>query len=94
MKLYKNYQTQEDFSLKRNQPGFNQNKSKEKLIMAKASKSIAFKNATINKEDGAITEYMKEETNVYSIDKLLSDWNHVDGVSLTIKKDDEVPSEE
>ena len=62
--------------------------------MAKASKSIAFKNATINKEDGTITEYMKEETNVYSIDKLLSDWDQVDGVSLTIKKDDDVPSEE
>lgn len=62
--------------------------------MAKTSKSIAFKNATINKKDGTITEYMKEEINVYSIDKLLSDWDNVAGVSLTIKKDDEVPSEE
>ena len=62
--------------------------------MAKTSKSIAFKNATINKKDGTITEYMKEEVNVYSIDKLLSDWDNVAGVSLTIKKDDEFPSEE
>ena len=61
--------------------------------MAKASKSIAFKNATINKEDMTITEYMKEDINVYSIDNLLSDWDGVDGVSLTIKKDNDVPSE-
>ena len=62
--------------------------------MAKASKSIAFKNATISKEDMTIIEYTKDDTNVYSIENLLSDWDGVEGISLTIRKDDDVPSEE
>lgn len=41
-----------------------------------------------------ITEYIKDDTRVYSIEKLLSEWNGIEGISLTIKQDNELPSEE
>lgn len=62
--------------------------------MAKASKSIAFKNAVIDKAEGTITEFTKDDTKVYSIEKLLVDWDQVEGISLTIKQDDDVPADE
>lgn len=62
--------------------------------MAKASKSIAFKNAVIDKGEGTITEFTKDDTKVYSIEKLLEDWDQVEGISLTIKQDDDVPADE
>ena len=62
--------------------------------MAKASKSIAFKNAVIDKAEGTITEFTKDDTKVYSIEKLLEDWDQIEGVSLTIKQDDDVPADE
>ena len=62
--------------------------------MAKASKSIAFKNAVIDKVEGTITEFTKDDTKVYSIEKLLEDWDQVEGISLTIKQDDDVPADE
>ena len=37
---------------------------------------------------------MKDETKTYNIRKILEDWDHVDGVSITIKQDDEVPADE
>lgn len=64
------------------------------LYMAKASKSIAFKNAVIDKAEGTITEFTKDDTKVYSIEKLLEDWDHIEGISLTIKQDDDVPADE
>lgn len=60
----------------------------------KRTKSISLKNATINLEDGTVTEYTKDETKTYNIRKILEDWNHVDGVSITIKQDNEVPADE
>jgi hypothetical protein len=62
--------------------------------MAKITKSTAFSKAVINTDDMTITEIGKEDTKVYSIDKLLSEWNGIEGVSLTIKQDTEIPSEE
>ena len=62
--------------------------------MAKASKSIAFKNAVIDKEERTITEFTKDDTKVYSIEKLLEDWDQIEGISLTIKQDDDVPADE
>lgn len=62
--------------------------------MAKKTKSIAFKNAVINKEDGTITEYTKDDMKIYLIDKLLEDWDGVEGISLTIKQDNEIPADE
>ena len=62
--------------------------------MANASKSIAFKNAVIDKAEGTITEFTKDDTKVYSIEKLLEDWDQIEGISLTIKQDDDVPADE
>ena len=41
-----------------------------------------------------ITEHIKDDVRVYSIEKLLSEWNGIEGISLTIKQDNELPSEE
>ena len=62
--------------------------------MAKLSKSTTFKNAVIDKNTMTITETIKDEEKVYSLAKLLEDWNGVEGISLTIKQDNEIPSEE
>ena len=45
-------------------------------------------------EDETVTEYTKDETRTYNIRKILKDWDQVDGVSITIKQDDEVPADE
>ena len=62
--------------------------------MAKASKSIAFKNATIDKSEMTITEITKDDTKVYSLDKLIEDWDDIEGISIVIKKDADVPADE
>ena len=62
--------------------------------MAKASKSIAFKNATIDKAEGTITEFTKDDTKVYSLDKLIEDWDGIEGISIVMKKDADVPADE
>lgn len=62
--------------------------------MAKITKAVSLKNAEINMEDMTITETTKDDIKVYSLDKLLSDWNHISGISLTIKQDDEIPANE
>ena len=64
------------------------------LYMAKASKSIAFKNAVIDKTEGTITEFTKDDTKVYSLDKVIEEWDGIEGISLTIKQDDDVPADE
>lgn len=64
------------------------------LYMAKASKSIAFKNAVIDKAEGTITEFTKDDTKVYSLDKVIEEWDGIEGISLTIKQDDDVPADE
>lgn len=62
--------------------------------MAKVSKSTAFKGAVINKEDMTITEFTKDDSRTYSLEKLLDDWDGIEGISLTIKQDDEIPADE
>lgn len=66
----------------------------ENLYMAKASKSIAFKNATIDKSEMTITEITKDDTKVYSLDKLIEDWDGIEGISIVMKKDADVPADE
>ena len=53
--------------------------------MAKITKAVSLKNAEINMED---------DIKVYSLDKLLADWNHISGISLTIKQDNDIPADE
>ena len=62
--------------------------------MAKTTKTTTFSKAVINTEYMKITEHIKDDVRVYSIEKLLSEWDGVEGISLTIKQDNELPSEE
>lgn len=55
--------------------------------MAKKSRSLSFKNATINSSDMTIVEYTKDETFVYRIKDILNEWNGIDGISLVIKSE-------
>lgn len=62
--------------------------------MAKKTKSIAFKNATISIDDMTITEFTKDDTKVYDLKKVLQDWDNINDISLTIKQDNDVPADE
>lgn len=60
--------------------------------MAKSTKSNSFSKAVINVDDDTITEYLKDDdVRTYSLSGLLKDWNGVEGISITIKKDTEIP---
>ena len=54
--------------------------------MAQAKKAVAFKNAVIDVKDGTITEFTKDETNVYKLDDILAEWDGVEGILLTIQQ--------
>lgn len=62
--------------------------------MAKSNKTVTYTKAVIDKENGTITEHLKDGDNVYYIDNILSAWDGVEGVSITIKKENELPSED
>lgn len=59
--------------------------------MAQAKKAVAFKNAVIDVKDGTITEFTKDETNVYKLNDILAEWDGVDGISLTIQQSYDLP---
>lgn len=59
--------------------------------MAQAKKAVAFKNAVIDVKDGTITEFTKDETNVYKLDDILAEWDGVKGISLTIQQSYDLP---
>ena len=52
--------------------------------MAKNSKGFKATNAMIDKENGKIVEYVKDGVNVYFIEKLLTEWNGIEGLSISI----------
>lgn len=58
--------------------------------MAKTTKAVSFKNAVINTEDMTITEINKDDSVEYDLLTVLKDWNGIEGISLTIKFDDEL----
>lgn len=62
--------------------------------MAKSNKTVTYTKAVIDKEAGTITEYLKDAENVYYIENILEAWDGISGISITIKKDEELPSEE
>ena len=64
--------------------------------MAKENKSIQFSKAIITEEDGEfiITEYQKQDTKVYNLNEKLREWIDIEGITLSLKKDKELPSEE
>ena len=57
--------------------------------MAKKNISVSFRNATINLENMVLDEFdsKNESFESYSIYNILREWDQVDGVSITIKKD-------
>ena len=62
--------------------------------MAKISKSMSFKNAVINLEENTITEITKDYTKTYELRDVLETWNGIEGISISIKQEDELPSTE
>lgn len=59
--------------------------------MAQVKRAVAFRNAVIDMKDKTITEYIKDDTNVYKLEDVLADWDGVEGISLTIKQAHEIP---
>lgn len=45
------------------------------------------------KDQGIIVEHLKDEDRVYSIEKILDEWDGITGISLTIKKEEELPED-
>ena len=62
--------------------------------MAKVSKSMSFKNAVIDLENNTITEFTKDDTKVYGLGDVLKTWDGIEGISVSIKQEDEMPSAE
>lgn len=59
--------------------------------MAKEGKSLIFKNAVIDIENGLIVEFTKDETFEYDLMKVLKDWSGIDGISISFKKESQMP---
>ena len=63
--------------------------------MAKQSMSLSFKNATIDIEKDLITELpAKDVVNFYKLSDILKQWDKIEGISISFKKDDDVKSTE
>lgn len=62
--------------------------------MAKNQRGFKATNAMIDRENGKIVETTKDGVNVFYIDKILTDWNGVEGISFSIVLNQEaVPDE-
>lgn len=62
----------------------------------KETRNISFSKAQISEENGEfiITETTKDEMKVYNLTEKLREWVNIEGISLKLSKDSEVPSEE
>ena len=60
----------------------------------KKSMSCTINNATIDMKNMTITEVIKNEEFVYDLEKILKEWDQVEGISIAIKKDSKVTSDE
>ena len=63
--------------------------------MAKKKISYSFKNATITRDDNGrfiLTEYTKDDVSVYNLSELLNDTLEIEGVSLSLSSEKNVPS--
>lgn len=58
--------------------------------MAKLTKSVSFAKAKINLEDMTITEINKDDSKVFDLMEILNEWDGINNISITIKKDDDV----
>jgi len=62
------------------------------IKLAKENITQTFSNITIDTNDMTLTEYKKDVTNVYKILDVLKQWEGIKDVTLTIKRDSEVPT--
>ena len=62
--------------------------------MARKTFSVSFKNAEIDVEADTITETSKDDTKVYKLSSVLSEFDKIQGLTISIKKDDELESED
>ena len=63
--------------------------------MAKQSMALSFKNATIDYNKDLITELpSKDVVNFYKLSDILKQWDNIEGVNISFKKDDEIASTE
>ena len=60
----------------------------------KKSMSCTINNATIDMKNMTVTEVIKDEEFVYDLEKILKEWDQVEGISIAIKKDSKVTSDE
>jgi hypothetical protein len=62
--------------------------------VAKFSSKNTFTNAVLNLDEMTITEFTKDEVKVYDLQKILQQWDGVDGISLTIAKTADITPDE
>lgn len=62
--------------------------------MAKMSKRIAFKNATIDVQDMTVTEILKDEEKSYNLKEVLESLHGIPGIAITFSQEDELPQVE
>ena len=63
--------------------------------MAKQSMALSFKNATIDYNKDLITELpSKDVVNFYKLSDIIKQWDNIEGVNISFKKDDEIASTE
>jgi len=62
----------------------------------KETKNVSFSKAVITEEDGEfkITEVGKDDSKTYNLTNQIRKWIGEDGLTVTIKKDNDIPSEE
>lgn len=53
--------------------------------MAQFKKSVFYKNAVIDAEAGTLTEITNDGEVEHQISDILSEWNGIDGITLTIQ---------
>ena len=63
----------------------------ERLANIKTTET--YKNATIDLKDMTITEFSKDNTCTYDLKKILQDWAGIDGITLTIQGNRNIPSD-
>lgn len=62
--------------------------------MAQIKKSVSFKNAIIDMAENTITEIGKDDVKTYDLSSILSEWNGVEGVTISIQQAQDIPSAE
>lgn len=58
--------------------------------MAKQTRAFKATNAMIDKEKMVLVEFTKDGQNVYDLNKILENWNGVDGIAFNITLNEEI----